>query len=114
MTLFQKIFSLISFMVVVTLIVLLWFVNHLYDQFVTFREATENHKKQIEMLESKMLTQMKEKSKNMGTSISEALNDMDDHLRKNQKEAEKLYKGTLDMQNSTFDAIEKFHSQMKR
>lgn len=99
MTLGHKIIFLFAFMIGVTFITFVWFMNQFNHHVIQFKASVAHDKQALEAERKRSLTQLKEKAKEMQEETKDHLNKMEEGLLKKRQEAEAFNKNFLQRQN---------------
>ena len=108
MTLGNKVFLLITFMVSVSLMTFMWFVNRFNHHVTQFKTSFAHDKQVLETAHERSLSQLKEKVGEMQEETKDHLHKMEEGLLKRRQNAEAFNENFLQRQNQLFDKIDNF------
>ncbi len=108
MTLGHKVFLLMTFMVSVSLMSFIWFVNRFNHHVTHFKTSFVHDKQALEAKRERSISQLKEKVDEMQEETKDHLSKMEDGLLKQRQNAEAFNEYFLRQQNNLFDKIDNF------
>ena len=108
MTLGHKIILLFAFMIGMTFITFVWFMNQFNHHVTQFKASVSHDKQALEAERDRSLTQLKEKAQEMREETKDHLNKMEEGLLKKRQEAEAFNENFLQRQNQLFDKMDNF------
>ena len=108
MTLEHKILLLITFMVSVSLMTFIWFMNCFNHHVIQFKTSFAHDKQVLEAKRERSISQLKEKVDEMQEETKDHLSKMEDGLLKQRQNAETFNENFLQQQNNLFDKIDNF------
>lgn len=114
MTLRYKITLLLSFMGVVTFIVLFWVASQMLRHVNNFQSSMAKDELALKAARERSLKKLKDKAEQMDTEIGDHFSKMAAELERMSKEEEIFNENFLQRQNQHFDAVDTFMSQKKR
>lgn len=109
MTLSNKIFLLIAFIALSSIIVVYWFTQRLFQHMEGFRHSMATQRQFLEEQQAAGIRELHHKREKLKQDVATHLNHMEAGLAKNQEYADEFDKEFLEGQNAVFDAIEAFH-----
>ena len=108
MTLGYKILLLITFMVSISLMTFMWFVNRFNHHVIQFKTSFAHDKQVLEAAHEESISQLKEKVDEIQEETKNHLNKMEEGLLKQRQNAEAFNENFLQQQSQPFDKIDNF------
>ncbi len=108
MTLGNKVFLLITFMVSVSLMTFMWFVNRFNHHATHFRASLTHDKETLEAVRDQSLRKLSEEAKQLKEQTKDHLHKMEESLLKRRQEAEAFNENFFQRQTQLFDKMDSF------
>ena len=108
MTLGHKVLLLIAFMISLTIVTFLWFVNQFNHHATHFRASLTHDKETLEAARDQSLKKLSEEAEQLKEQTKDHLREMEEGLLKRRQEAEAFNKNFSQRQTQLFDKIDSF------
>ena len=108
MTLFQKIILLISFIFLLTIGTLVWFMGKMNQQFSVFQDKVQEERQTHESQAMKIENSLKKRRHEVKEEVKGVLKDVEGAFLHNREERTKMSKEFLRGQREVFDKIDSF------
>lgn len=113
MTLRHKILLLIAFIVSLTFITFVWFVNKFNHHATHFRASLTHDKETLEAARDQSLKKLSEEAERLKEQTKDHLREMEEGLLKRRQEVEAFNKNFSQRQTQLFDKIDSFLGESK-
>jgi hypothetical protein len=108
MTLGHKVLLLIAFMVSLTVITFLWFVNRFNHHAAHFRASLTHDKETLEAARDRSLKKLSEEAEQLKEQTKDHLHKMEEGILKRRQEADAFSENFLQRQTQLFDKMDSF------